>query len=225
MSARQIDEWTSTARPPPPPTRPDVDEAEAEERRAGPVLLRREVPGRRRSSALEGLEHRRVLRLGLVHVHLHRRAPVVLPRTLTLVLAVLHGGLILRVHGGRRHRIPPPRRWQSIQDDAIAADAWDGDEYPLRLTALHERFAALVDRRASHTDQCASCSRARATAARVETVAHAAAFGLLALAALATDGRGVLVVAAAVAYGAHAGARALLPAFDDGALVPPRNLG
>ena len=29
--------------------------------------------------------------------------------------------------------------------DAIAADAWDGDEYPLRLTALHERFAALVE--------------------------------------------------------------------------------
>ena len=85
--------------------------------------------------------------------------------------------------------------------------------------------AALVDRRASHTDQCASCSRARATAARVAIVAHAAAFGLLALAALATDGREVLVVAAAVAYGAHAGARALLPAFDDGALVPPRNLG
>ena len=100
--------------------------------------------------------------------------------------------------------------------------------YELTIALSHSkrrRICALVDRRASHTDQCASCSRARATAARVETVAHAAAFGLLALAALATDGRGVLVVAAAVAYGAHAGARALLPAFDDGALVPPRNLG
>jgi len=113
-----------------------------------------------------------------------------------------HAGTALRRGDGRLH----PEDWATLMFMPTAADAgtrafrrWLDDHTDARGPTYSRHLARdvppgprlgraeLIDRLETHTEQCAACSAAHAATRRAVDASHAAAFGFLSLAALATS--------------------------------------